>query len=118
MTWTYDIETGEIAHDGLRLGTGYSGTGDGRNNRTADWVPDVGPIPPGRYTIGTAYEHPHLGPVVMNLDPEPDTNTFGRSLFRIHGDNTSHDASHGCIILNPACRRAIAASADRVLEVQ
>jgi hypothetical protein len=53
----------------------------------------------------------------MNLDPESGTEPFGRSLFRIHGDNASHDASHGCIILGPLVRRRIAESGDTELTV-
>ena len=115
--WTYSIQTGCMSHDGLRIGSGYSGRDDGRNNPKFAAVQNVGPIPPGKYTIGPEYNHPHLGPCVMNLEPLKGTNTFGRSLFRIHGDNSQHDASHGCIVIGPACRRAIAASPDKVLEV-
>jgi hypothetical protein len=117
MSWQYRIDTGAISHDGLRIGAGYSGHGDGRNNPKLVAVADVGPIPPGRYAIGPAYDDPHLGPCVMRLDPLSGTEDFGRSLFRIHGDNQDDDASRGCVVLGPAARRAIAASADRVLEV-
>jgi hypothetical protein len=115
--WTYRQSDGELLHDGQFEGTGYSGTGDGRNNPAAQKLEGVGPIPCGRYRIGGAYDHPRLGPCVMNLDAEFGTDTFGRSLFRIHGDNARHDASHGCIILGPAIRHAIAGSFDRELTV-
>lgn len=95
----------------------YSGYGEHRNDPSLCNVPNVGPIPPGKYRIGKAYQHEHLGPVVMNLDPLPGTNTFGRSLFRIHGDNKEHNASHGCIIAPRSLREAINASQDRILEV-
>lgn len=115
--WTYRQHDGELLHDGQFEGTGYSGTGIGRNRPEAEKIEATGPIPCGRYRINPAYQHPHLGPCVMNLDPEPGTDTFGRSLFRIHGDNARHDASHGCIILGPAIRHEIAASIDRELTV-
>jgi hypothetical protein len=115
--WTYAIASGALAHDGEALGRGYSGRGEGRDSIEKVKVRTVGPIPPGRYRIGPAYRHSRLGPVTMNLDPLPGTNLFGRSLFRIHGDNAAHDASHGCIILSRALRDAIAASGDRVLDV-
>lgn len=115
--WSYDQSSGELRHNGAFEGTGYSGTGIGRNRPEAQRIPNTGPIPQGRYKIGQAYKHDHLGPCVMNLDPEPDTETFGRSAFRIHGDNARHDASEGCIILGPAIRKEIAASGDRELEV-
>ena len=115
--WTYAIASGALAHDGAVRGRGYSGRGEGRDNIQKVKVPMVGPIPPGRYRIGPAYRHARLGPVTMNLDPLPDTELFGRSLFRIHGDNATHDASHGCIILSRALRDMIAASGDHVLDV-
>jgi hypothetical protein len=117
MPWLYRIETGWLGHDALRVGSGYSGRDEGRNNPKMIAVQGVGPIPIGKYSIGPAYDHPHLGPCVMNLDPLEGTNTFGRSLFRIHGDNSQHDASHGCIVIGPALRKAVAASKDKILEV-
>lgn len=118
MTWTYRQTNGILMKDGEWEATGYSGTGEGRNNPAMQNVPDVGPIPVGQYVIGDAYDDPQgLGPCVMHLDPYPNTNTFGRSLFRIHGDNSEHDASHGCVILGPATRHLIDASDDRTLVV-
>lgn len=115
--YTYSQSSGELLHDGAFEGTGYSGTEAGRNNHAMEAVAQVGPTPIGLYTIGPAYDDPHLGPCVMHLDPVPGTNTYGRSLFRIHGDNARHDASHGCIILGPAIRHLIAAGKDRQLTV-
>lgn len=115
--WSYRIESGAVFDNGAKVGVGYSGHADGRNNPKMVAVPMIGPIPPGKYRIGPAYNHDHLGPCTMNLDPLPGTNTFGRSLFRIHGNNAQNDASHGCVILGPDIRRNINASNDRVLEV-
>ena len=55
----------------------------------------------------------------MHLDAEPFTNTFGRSLFRIHGDSIEHpgDASDGCVILPLTLRKLIAMSSERLLTV-
>lgn len=118
MTWLYQQYTGELTHDGAFEGTGYSGRGNCRNSPLSEVIPNYGPIPKGVYTIGPASEaHPKLGPCVMELTPAPDTNTFGRSEFFIHGDNARHDASHGCIILGPSIRHLIAASQDRELIV-
>lgn len=93
--WGYAQGDGELLHDGAFEGTGYSGTGAGRNAPEQQSVPNVGPIPQGRYRIGAHYDDPTLGPYVMHLDAEPGTNTFGRSLFRIHGDNARHDRQCG-----------------------
>lgn len=118
--WGFRISTGAITNNGLKIGTGYSGHGDGRGNPKLVAVQNVGPIPPGKYKIGPAYDDEGgLGPLVMHLDPLPGTNVFGRSLFRIHGDSISAPgtASHGCVVAPPAVRRAINKSQDRVLEV-
>lgn len=120
MSWTYHIKTGELLDpNGKFAGTGYSGeAGQWRNNPALVRDQGLGPIPPGHYNIGPAYDAPQsTGPCSMHLDPQPGTQVYGRSLFRIHGDNLRHDASHGCVILGPAIRHEIAASHDRVLEV-
>lgn len=118
MVWQYQQSTGDILHDSAYEGIGYSGRAGGRNNPDAQTIVDVGPVPQGKYTIEPASDaHPKLGPCVMELTPEPGTETFGRSAFFIHGDNVNHDASHGCIILGPAIRHLIAASPDRELVV-
>jgi hypothetical protein len=116
--WTYTISTGVIAENGILRGTGYSGRAEGRDNPAMAHVKARGPLPPGKYRFGAAYAHPRLGPVCMNLEPLPGTEVFGRSLFRIHGDNATNDASHGCLVTGPGVRRAMAASRDRVLEVK
>ncbi len=117
MVWQYSQSTGELTQHGVLVGTGYSGFGEGRNNPEMQNVPDLGPIPQGTYIIGKAYDHHHLGPCVMNLEPVFGTNTFGRSAFRLHGNNKTNDASHGCIIMGPNVRHQVALSPDRKLAV-
>jgi Protein of unknown function (DUF2778) len=122
--WIYDQHTGKLYHDldennpPEYISTGYSGTGPGRNNPLFESKQGVGPIPKGRYNIGSPRDSVTLGPLVMDLTPHSDTNTFGRSLFRIHGNNSIDDASHGCIILGPAIRQQIASSKDNQLLVK
>lgn len=118
MSWIYRIITGELFDPtGKLTGMGYSGRAEGRNNVEMQVARGVGPIPVGRYLIGQAYRHELLGPLTMNLDPIEGTDTLGRDLFRIHGDNSVHDASHGCVIMIRPVREAVAASSDRTLEV-
>lgn len=116
MTWTYRQRDGELTHNGEFVGAGYSGRGEARNNPDMEAVPNEGPIPRGRYRVAGARFSQRLGPCVMNLDPIGH-DALGRTDFRIHGDNANHDASHGCIILGPLIRRAIADSGDQTLEV-
>lgn len=115
--WRYEQATGKLFWGKEFVGEGYSGTGEGRNNPAMQDVPRVGPIPKGRWGIGAAYEHPRLGPFVMNLYEPKGTDFTDRDLFRIHGDNSAHDASQGCIILDRPLRVKIATSGDFVLEV-
>lgn len=117
MTWKYSQRTGRLSLGNIHIATGYSGNGKGRNNPDMQHVRGVGPIPRGMYTISMPYKHPRLGPSVMNLDPMEGTDTLGRSLFRIHGNNISNNASNGCIVMGPAVRKAIAESGDSQLEV-
>jgi len=119
MTWVYTQLSGALSHDGEIVGLGYSGIDDGLNNHADENMPNLGPIPVGTYNIGDAFTHSGCGPVSMRLEPDQNTDTFGRSGFLIHGDNQqmNHTASHGCIILPRIVRAAIASSKDKVLVV-
>lgn len=88
-TWT--LPNGDVLH-------GYSGHGDGRNNPAMENNAGVGPCPRGLYTIGAPHVSEHTGPYTMNLEPV-EHDACGRTLLRIHGDNVTHNASHGCIII-------------------
>lgn len=117
--FTYSQSTGKLSHDGMNVAVGYSGHGMGLNNPLAASIPDVGPIPAGRWKIGTFFDHPHLGPVVAHLTPQPGTDALGRSAFFIHGDNKdmNRSASDGCIVLDRAAREFIRDSGDTDLAV-
>lgn len=116
MTWSYHSDSGRFYDpQGNYIVTGYSGTGVGRNNPNLEPIHNEGPIPRGKYTIGPSHTEDVLGQVVMNLTPGFDA--YGRTDFRIHGDNEQHDASHGCIILPRWARQAVAASGDHDLVV-
>lgn len=119
--WRYSQSQGLLYYNDRFVAKGYSGRNTkqfkGRNNPTLENVPQIGPIPKGTYTIGLARLSQRLGPCVLDLEPTPLTNTFGRSLFRIHGNNSIDDASHGCIILQRAIRIQMDNSKDKVLEV-
>lgn len=116
--WNYEQTTGRISHDGNFVGIGYSGNSTGKNNPDMEEVQAVGPIPRGQWHIGPVYDHPHLGPVVMNLTPVGH-DAHGRTAFRIHGDSSQHpgEASDGCIVASRAIREQIALSTDKVLYV-
>ena len=120
--WEFSQTSGQWSHvddqTGVRtnVGTGYSGTGEGRNNPAMQEVPNVGPTPQGRYDIGPGHASPNTGPNTMNLTPQEGNNT-SRTDLRIHGNNAENDASHGCAIAPPDVRTQINDSTDRVLEV-
>jgi len=119
-TWTYAQNTGELLQDGQHVSTGYSGASDGKNNPAMENVHNVGPIPRGDWTItGPPVDSKDHGPYVLKLNPEPSTNTHGRSGFLMHGDSKEHpgSASHGCVILSRPVREEVWNSGDRELEV-
>jgi hypothetical protein len=124
-TWTYAItartltsSSGLVIAQGSGVTPPYSGNGDCRDDPDSCHVLNHGPIPPGRYRIGPAYADLHLGPVVMHLDPD-GWDGDGRTVLRIHGDNSKGDASasDGCLILPRVARDAVAASTCRTLIV-
>jgi hypothetical protein len=88
--WTYEQTTGNIYQDGVYVGPRYSGLDDGKNNPDMQDVQGKGPIPVGEYSIGAMEDSGNLGPAVMPLEPQPATETFGRSGFFIHGDDIQH----------------------------
>jgi hypothetical protein len=118
----FNVRDGILTHNGESISGGntvYSGHGAGLNNPDMETVRGEGPLPRGEYRIGPAYDDPHLGPCVMHLDPMPGTNEFGRSLFRMHGDNAEldHTASDGCVIAAHDIRKLVATSQDKFLKV-
>lgn len=131
LAWVYHQGSGQLQHvdsggnvDYTANG-GYSGYGPGLNNPAMQGVQaqqhgdPAGPIPQGTYDIGAAHYSPNTGPGTMNLSPQPGTNTFGRDLFRMHGDNAAHNhtASQGCVIEGPSIRDRVNNSSDHVLQV-
>ena len=116
MPWIYSQSAGTLTRDGELIATGYSGAGAGRNNPADQAIPDIGPIPQGLYTIGPEFTAQVQGPLSMCLTPDGH-DAMGRNGFMIHGDNATHTASRGCIILPRECRETIAASEDRQLQV-
>jgi hypothetical protein len=118
--YTYNQSTGRLARNGILLLTGYAGHGPGVNNPAAQNQHDAGPLPVGRYTMTALIDSPHTGLATIILDPDPANQMFGRSGFRIHGDNSAlnHTASDGCIIAGHAADRiGIWNSGDHDLEV-
>jgi len=118
--WQYAQKTGELQQDGGHVATGYSGAGAGRNNPALEKEPNLGPIPRGDWTIvGPPANTAQHGPYVLKLEPEADTETFGRTGFLMHGDSRQSpgNASHGCIVIPRATREQVWNSGDRELEV-
>lgn len=116
MVWTYHQSTGKLERNGKPVANGYSGAGQGTDNPALQHSPFIGPIPRGTYKISAPYDTKNHGPHVMALAPVGH-NALGRDHFLIHGDNSTHTASQGCIILNPVIRKMISSSSDSSLEV-
>jgi Tlde1 domain len=121
--WTYAQSTGQLYDPtGEPFGTpGYSGHPPHVNDASAEADPNLGPIPAGDWQIVTMRPEAPQGPFVLVLAPKPDTNTFGRSGFLMHGDLVTEpgqeEASLGCIIMPRSTREAVWASQDRDLVV-
>lgn len=118
--YTYLQSTGRLSQNGLPRLTGYAGHGLGVNNPAMQDQHDVGPLPQGHYKMTALIDSPHTGLATIILDPDPGNRMFGRSGFRIHGDNAAanHTASNGCIIAGHSNDRiAIWKSGDHDLDV-
>lgn len=120
LEWRYNSATGVLRHNGAYVATGYAGRGAGYNNPWMQNVPSTGPVPTGRYTIGPQYNSPNTGRATMVLTPASDNEMYGRSAFRIHGDNSRRNgtASEGCMIFDRDIRDQIANSGDNHLVVE
>jgi peptidoglycan hydrolase-like protein with peptidoglycan-binding domain len=105
--WTWDQSSGTLLKEARVLAHGYAGAGRGENNPAMEGVAQVGPIPRGLWRMIRVKNGGPTGPFTIVLEPEPGTDTHGRSAFRIHGDNSTHDASQGCIILQRPFREQI-----------
>lgn len=118
----YVQKTGKLFRDGWVVGEGYSGHLDGWNNPQMQDIHSVGPIPRGRWRIcGPPTDTAEHGPFVLRLDPQPGTETFGRSGFLMHGDAVAvaqrGQASLGCIIQPRIVREGVWGSGDYDLTV-
>ncbi len=117
--WVYTQKTGLFEHDKNFITRGWAGQRNGYNNPLAQDQHGIGPLPCGFYTIGPAYHHPELGPLTMNLTPDPDNEMFGRADFRIHGSAEKEPllSSEGCVILMRLIREAVDSDPDKRLQV-
>jgi RHS repeat-associated protein len=117
LRWEYSQSTGQLWYvndvTGQRtlVGKGFSGQGPGLNNPDEQNVRKEGPVPRGDWNIGPPYDSKKTGPVTMNLDPLPGTETFKRDKFRMHGGTKSE----GCIIMDRNTRERVKRSRDRKL---
>lgn len=118
--WIYVQKTGNLYNgNGLFIASGYAGHGEGVNNPALQNIHQEGPLPCGIYTIGAPYHNPKTGVYTMNLVPDPGNVMFGRSDFRIHGDNGkgNRSASEGCPVFPHEVRTKVWESGDHTLKV-
>lgn len=127
---TFEITTGQLRLNNCLLGTGYAGNGQCINDPSKTDIPNHGPLPVGRYTIGMPVDRPTTGRFSLPLTPARSNEMFGRSDFYIHGGldgqpDTSPDAgpdgprtaSDGCIVTAHDIRVAISQDPDATLLV-
>ena len=114
----YHQPNGNIYHDAVLLGTGYAGFPPYVNDPAAQSIPQKGPLPVGKYTMGAEYVHPRLGRCIP-LTPDPSNEMFERADFFIHLENPHHPgfSSEGCIVVPYPLFLAILGSKETLLMV-
>lgn len=118
--WDYFIKEHELEHDGKFVSADcYSGHPPHVNDPSAIAMVGIGPLPPGDYTMLAGYDHPHLGPVSIPLQPAASNVMHNRGSFFIHPDSVAHPGygSEGCITANHQTRVTVNTSTDRALTV-
>ena len=123
--YVYEIASGKLySANGNLISEGYSGSEEAKNNPAAVQEVAKGPIPPGLYTMsmirdvnGQPCDYEDKKKPVIRLIPDRTNEMYGRSGFLIHGDNTDHTASEGCVIMDYPTRVYLASGADNRLEV-
>lgn len=116
----YCISSGHMTDDnGTLIATGFSGNNsrmpqnptriNGMNNPNMVSVRCIGPLPPGKYTVGTWETHPDLGPNSASLTQVRGI-TYGRDGFFIHGPGPTDplNSSEGCIVIGHIERLKVA----------
>lgn len=123
--WLYHQSTGDLFYlNGISAAPeerGYSGYGDCKNKPEYQGVKHLGPIPQGKYTIGSITEiHGWKIKNAIPLAPDPTNNRMRRDGFFVHGDGTVKpgEASEGCIICSLATRKMMDLSAPTTLHVE
>lgn len=114
----YEQSTGVLRRNGVQIGTGYAGHGEGKNNPALESIHDVGPLPRGFYVIWPPSNHPQLGPNAMMLTADSGNTMYGRCAFFMHNDSISHpgDASEGCIVMPNQVLLEVS-KGDKILQV-
>eukprot|EP01031_Cornospumella_fuschlensis_P025134 gene25134-30354_t len=103
--YTYDISAHHFsgtAYDGSWIDTTNAccgSAGSCRNNPSCTCEKNVGPLPPGTYTLSNMMTYKGM-PYCYELYPAASNNMCGRSEFLIHGgDCNSGNPSIGCIVI-------------------
>jgi hypothetical protein len=111
QTYTFYISSGRFISSEGWTTNGYSGNKinddgyDYRNRPQQTQAKNIGAIPTGTYYIVGVTDSKGVNTIVLSQDPSNDM--YGRDNFRIHGDNSSKNASQGCIILDANARTKI-----------
>jgi len=116
---TYSQTTGHIMDEqGNLVATGWAGRGEGKNNPSAQDQHCTGPLPQGIYECGAWHDHPHLGPMVLDLH-QVSGDTYGRDAFYVHGPSSKNygEESMGCIIVPRPGREMVHALLPRRVTV-
>lgn len=90
---TLSDEDGDVILSRVYAGGDHGSRPDGVNNSALCHTQDVGPIPPGMYTIGPFQVHcAEVSSPAFELIPDPENEMYGRSGFYFHDNNPRRDA--------------------------
>lgn len=121
MSWEYDVAKHSFSLNGVyQFTANYAGASGYKNFYTYECVKNKGPLPRGKYTIGSPHNSPHTGKYTLSLTPKLSNDMCGRDAFKIHGLSRSDPAnsSEGCIVAPLSVRKSIWKSGDRELIVK
>lgn len=97
--------------EGIFLGLGWAGHGEGKNNPAMQDRRSLGPLPQGLYTVGEWHDDDTLGPLCARLT-QVEGETYKRDGFYIHGPSRDPERwgqeSKGCIVIPRLTRDIVA----------
>ncbi|WP_426727910.1 tlde1 domain-containing protein [Enterobacter cloacae complex sp. 326A8] len=91
MSWEYNVKEHKFYLDGVyQFDADYAGASGYKNDPSQECVKNSGPLPRGKYTIGSPHNSAHTGKYTLSLTPYSTNEMCGRDSFKIHGKSSLH----------------------------